>query len=251
MTSKTPNTAPAVILAQPQLGENIGAAARAMKNFGLSDLRLVAPRDGWPNDKAVTMAVGAADIVETAQIFTSVREAVADLNLVLATSARERGVAKEVLIPAEAARRLRAASDVGAKTGLLFGGERAGLDNDDISLADAIITIPTAEFSSLNLAQAVLLLGHEWYKAGDDTPPARIEHGPISKPASREELFGLFEHLESELLQAGFLYPPDKEPPMIRNIRAMLHRAQLTDQEVRTWRGIIVALVRDKRRRNP
>ncbi len=251
MTSKTPNTAPAVILAQPQLGENIGAAARAMKNFGLADLRLVAPRDGWPNDKAGTMAAGAADIVESARVFTCVAEAVGDLELVLATSARERGVAKEVLTPAEAASRLRAAARAGAKTGLLFGGERAGLDNDDLSLADAVITIPTAEFSSLNLAQAVLLTGYEWFKSGDDTPAARIEHGPIATPATREELFGLFAHLEEELLKAGFLYPPDKEPPMIRNIRAMLHRAQLTDQEVRTWRGIIVALVRNKRRMNP
>jgi tRNA/rRNA methyltransferase len=251
MTSKPPNTAPAVILAQPQLGENIGAAARAMKNFGLSDLRLVAPRDGWPNERATVMAAGATGILEQARLFPTVREAIADLQLVYATTARERGVAKPILTPAEAAIRLRAAAEPGTKTGLLFGGERAGLDNEDISFTDALITIPTAEFASLNLGQAVLLTGYEWFKAGDATPSEYIDHRPLSQPASREDLIGLFDHLEEELQKAGFLYPPDKKPPMVRNIRAMLQRAQLTDQEVRTWRGIIVALVRNKRRMNP
>ena len=233
------------------MGENIGAAARAMKNFGLSDLRLVAPRDGWPNERAVVMAAGAVGILDTARVFATVREAVADLQIVLATTARERGVAKAILTPAEGAARLRQAAKTGTRTGLLFGGERAGLDNDDVSLAVAVITIPTAEFASLNLGQAVLLTGYEWFKSGDATPAERIDHRPLAQPATREELCLLFDHLEDELGKAGFLYPPDKKPPMVRNLRAMLQRAQLTDQEVQTWRGIIVALVRNKRRMNP
>ena len=222
-----------------------------MMNFGLSDLRLVAPRDGWPNERANVMAAGALGILQSARLFDTVREAVGDLEMVLATTARERGVAKTILTPAEAASRLRTASGNGIRTGLLFGGERAGLDNDDVSLADAVITIPTAEFASLNLGQAVLLTGYEWFKAGDSTPGERIDHRPLSVPATREDLFALFDHLEDELMNAGFMHPPDKRIPVIHNVRSMLQRAQMTDQEVRTWRGIIVALVRDKRRRNP
>ncbi|MGC9953972.1 MAG: RNA methyltransferase [Rhizomicrobium sp.] len=240
--------APSIILCQPQLGENIGAAARAMKNFGLEDLRLVSPRDGWPNEKAEAMAAGASDIVASARLFETLHDALADLHMVYATTARERGFTKPVLTPAEAAKRLLAAATGDAATGLLFGNERAGLDNDDISLADAIITIPTADFSSLNLGQAVLIACYEWFRAGDKTAPERIDHGPISKPATREEMFQLFDHLEGELMESGFLYPPDKQPPMIRNIRAMLHRASLTDQEVRTLRGMIVALTKGKHR---
>ena len=239
---------PSIILSQPQLGENIGAAARAMKNFGLSDLRLVAPRDGWPNPRADAMAAGAVDIVQSARLFETVKEALADLNLVYATTARERGITKEVLTPAEAARRLRLASARGEKTGILFGNERAGLDNDEISLADAVITIPTAEFASLNLGQAVLLTGYEWFRRADTTPPARIEHGPLHRKPTREEMFQLFDHVERELTASGFLYPPDKQPPMIRAIRATLHRAKLTYQEVQTLRGMIVALTRGKHR---
>ncbi len=241
-------TAPAIILSHPQIGENIGAAARAMKNFGLSDLRLVNPRAGWPNPKAEAMAVGAADVLETARRFGDLKAALGDLHLVYATSARERGVTKLVLTPAEAALRLHDAAAQGEKTGILFGNERAGLDNDEISLADAVITIPTAGFASINLGQAVLLTGYEWFRLGDDTPPARIEHPPFQRRPTREELFQLFEHLERELLASGFLFPPDKQPPMIRAIRATLHRARLTYQEVQTIRGMIVALTRGKHR---
>jgi tRNA/rRNA methyltransferase len=241
-------SAPAIILSRPQLGENIGAAARAMANFGLSDLRLVAPRAGW-QEKATVMAVGAAYVTEAARVFGTLTEALGDLQLVYATSRRERGVAKPVLTPAEAVKRLRAASMEGQKTGLLFGGERAGLDNDEISLATAIVNIPTADFASMNLSQAVLLASYEWFKAGDETAAERIDHGPLAKPASRHDMAQLFEHLEDELLRAGFFYPPDKKRPVVRTIRAMLNRADLTDQEVRTIRGMIVALVKDKRRR--
>ena len=245
MNSKT---APVVILSHPQLGENIGAAARAMANFGLGDLRLVAPRDGWPNKKAEAMAAGAAGVVENARVFAATREAIGELTLVFATTARERGTTKEVLTPAEAAKRLHAAAQRGETTGLLFGNERAGLDNDEISLCDAVITIPTAEFASLNLGQAVLLNAYEWFRARDTTPPARIEHGPIHRKPTREELFQLFEHLERELEASGFLYPPEKHGNMVRATRATLHRARLTYQEVQTLRGMIVALARGKHR---
>jgi tRNA/rRNA methyltransferase len=242
------NPVPSIILSFPQLAENIGATARAMKNFGLSDLRLVSPRTAFPNPRADAMAVGAADVLTGARVFADPKSALGDLHLVYATSARDRGVTKEVITPAEAAWRLRHAAARGEKTGILFGNERAGLDNEEISLADAVVTIPTSEFSSLNLGQAVLLLGYEWFRAGDDTVPARIEHGPVHRKPTREELFQLFEHLERELLESGFLFPPDKQPPMIRSIRAMLHRAHLTYQETQTIRGMIVALSRGKHR---
>lgn len=240
--------APSIILSHPQLGENIGAAARAMKNFGLADLRLVAPRDGWPNKKADAMAAGAIDIVGTARVFSDLPAAIAELNLVLATTARDRGTTKEVITPAEAAKRLRRAAARGERAAILFGNERAGLDNDEISLADAVITIPTAEFASLNLGQAVLLLCYEWFRAGDTTAAARIEHAPIHRKPTREEMLQLFEHLEAELTASGFLYPPDKRGAMIRAMRATLHRARLTYQEVQTLRGMIVALVKGKHR---
>ena len=242
-------SAPAVILSFPQIGENIGAAARAMANFGLSDLRLVNPRCGWPNEKAKAMAAGAGAVVERAKLFGSVREALGELNLVFATTARERGITKEVLTPAEAAKRLRASAARGEKTGVLFGNERAGLDNDETSLCDAVITIPTAEFASLNLGQAVLLTSYEWFRAADATPPTRIEHGPLHRKPSREEMFGLFDHLERELLASGFLFPPDKIGAMARAIRATVHRARLTYQEVQTMRGMIVALAKGKHRK--
>jgi tRNA/rRNA methyltransferase len=241
-------SAPSIILSRPQLGENIGAAARAMANFGLDDLRLVAPRDGWPNEKANHMAVGAAFVNEKARVFQTLEEALGDLNLVYATTARDRGTTKEVLTPEEAAKRLRQASARGEKTGILFGNERAGLDNDEISLADAVITVPTSEFTSLNLGQTVLVAAYEWFRAGDRTQPARIEHGPYHRKPTREEMFGLFEHLERELAESGFLYPPAKYDTMVRAIRATVHRAKLTYQEVQTLRGMIVALVKNKHR---
>ncbi|MFL6689477.1 MAG: RNA methyltransferase [Alphaproteobacteria bacterium] len=239
---------PSIILSHPQLGENIGAAARAMANFGLTDLRLVKPRHGWPDAKATAMAAGAANVVEQARVFATLREALDDLNLVYATTARERGTTKEVLTPAEAARRLRAASLRGAKSAILFGNERAGLDNDEISLCDCVITVPTAHFASINLGQAVLLTAYEWFRTSDATPPARLEHGPIQRRPARAELFDLFDHLERELKESGFLFPPEKRDAMVRAIRATIHRARLTYQEVQTLRGMIVALARGKHR---
>lgn len=240
-------TAPAVILSHPQMGENIGAAARAMKNFGLSDLRLIAPQCGWPNERAQVLASGAGDIIEKARVFATAAEALADIRLVFATTARGRDILREILTPEAAARRFRAASNESISTAILFGGERAGLDNEEMSLADAAITIPTAEFPSLNLGQAVLLIGYEWLKSADVTPASRTRK-TVAVPASRADLVGLFEHLERELDAAQFLYPPEKKETMVRNMRAMILRSHLSDQEVRTIRGMIVALVRNKYR---
>jgi tRNA/rRNA methyltransferase len=229
------------------MGENIGAAARAMKNFGLSDLRLIAPQCGWPNDRAQVLASGAGDIIEKVRVFETASGALADIHLVFATTARDRDILRDILTPEAAAGRLRVASAKGLSTAILFGGERAGLDNEEMSLAEAAITIPTADFSSLNLGQAVLLIGYEWLKAADVTPPRR-QRKSIARPASRAELVGLFEHLERELDAAKFLYPPEKKETMVRNMRAMILRAHLSDQEVRTIRGMIVALVKNKYR---
>ena len=241
--------APTIILSEPQLGENIGACARAMANFGLCDLRLVSPRDGWPNPKAEAMAALADPVISAARIYHSVPSAIGALRLVFAATARDRSMAKPVLNPAEAALRLRQAAAKGIAAGVLFGNERAGLTNDEIALADCVVTIPTdPRFSSLNLGQAVLIIGYEWFKADDRTPAERIDHG-AALPAPREELIRLFEHLEEELEKGGFLFPPGNRPGMVRNLRGILHRAHLTDQEVRTLRGVIVALTKGKHRR--
>ncbi len=250
-------TAPAVILSHPQMGENIGAAARAMKNFGLSELRLIAPKCEWPNDRAQILASGASDIIAATSLYPDAPAALSDFGLVLATTARGRDIIRDILTPAEAAARLREASRKGIRTAILFGGERAGLDNDEISLCDGLITIPTAplpqvksselKMSSLNLGQAVLLLGYEWLKSADATPASRTRR-TIAKPAPRGDLIGLFEHLERELDAANFFFPPAKKDSMVRNMRAMILRSGLTDQEARTIRGMIVALVRNKYR---
>jgi tRNA/rRNA methyltransferase len=242
-------TPPAIILSQPQMGENVGASARAMKNFGLSELVLIAPKMEWPNDRAQMLASGSGDILDAARICPTAAEAVAPYQLVLATTARDRDILKEIHTPEAAARRLRQATAQGARTAILFGGERAGLDNDEMSLADAVITIPTAAFWSLNLGQAVLLLAYEWLKSADTTPAVRTR-STIAVPATRGELVGLFEHLEQELDAAEYLFPPAKRETMVRNIRAMILRSGLTDQQARTIRGMIVALVRNKYRGN-
>ena len=257
--STTASGAPAIILVKPQLGENIGFAARAMANFGLTDLRLVEPRDGWPNEKAHAAAAGAAYVVEQARIYPSVEQAIAELAYVLASTARPREMVKTVLSPETAARQLKERSERVEPTGVLFGPERSGLDNDVIALADAILTAPVnPEFASLSLPQAVLLFGYEWLKSANAAPSlGRVTEfdGPLAegiaftdtRPATREELFGLFEHLEDELDRTGFLYPLEKRASMVRNIRNMFHRMGASEQDVRTWRGIVAALSRVRR----
>lgn len=246
--------APAIILIEPQLGENIGFAARAMANFGLGELRLVAPRDGWPNAKALAAAAGAGSIIERATLYGSLDAAIGDLHFLLATTARPRGMVKPVLTPEGAGKELALRGGDGERTGVIFGPERSGLDNDVIALADGIVTAPVdPAFASLSLPQAVLLLGYEWLRAqgpiaalGRATP----HDGPAveglalggTRPATRAELLGLFRHLESELDRSGFLRPPEKRPTMVRAIRNMFHRMGATEQDVRTWRGIVASL---------
>ena len=243
---------PAVILVRPQLAVNIGMCARAMANFGLDDLRLVNPREGWPRTGALrkgayAAAAGAVHLLEQAKLCDSVEAAVADLNCVFATTARERGQAKRILTPAEAMPEVAARTAAGEKLGVLFGPERTGLDNDEIALADAIITFPVnPAYASLNLAQAVLLVGYEWMRAANGTgvPFALPERSP---PAPRDMVLSFFEYLEAELDRAGFFRPVGKLPVMRRNLRNIFHRVQLTEQDVRTLRGMIVRLVEGPR----
>lgn len=239
---------PAIILVEPQLPENIGMVARAMANFGLAELRLVAPREGWPQAGARAAAAGADAILVAAQLHATVREAVADLNLVLATTARARGQMKRVLAPAEALAELRQAVG-GGKAGILFGRERIGLENDEVALADAIITFPVSPAApSLNLAQAVLLVAYEWSRASAAPLPFRAGEG--GKPARRESLASFVEHLERELDAAGF-FPPPKRAIMARNLRDILVRMRPGEQDLRTLRGALRALVRGRRTNIP
>jgi len=241
---------PAIVLVQPQLGENIGMAARAMLNTGLSDMRLVRPVHGWPNEHAIKPASGADVVLDGVRVFGSTKDALADLSHVYAATARDRDMTKPVMTPRAAAVEMRQAIAAGGRPGVLFGREAWGLNNDDVALANTLISVPlNPGFSSLNLAQAVLLVGYEWYQAGDATPDVDHRHPAATRPANKEELVGMFEHLESELDACGFLYPPEKRPTMIRNIRNMLGRAGLTEQEIRTLRGIISGLVRGPKRR--
>jgi tRNA/rRNA methyltransferase len=241
---------PAVILVAPQLAENIGTAARAMLNCGLTDLRLVNPRDPFPNERASAASVGALEIMPPVKIFDNTEAAVADLQIVYATTARERKMVKPIMTPRAIAEKAVEAGRAGRKVGLLFGPERTGLEKDDIALADAVVTVPlNPEFTSLNLAQAVLLLGYEWYQAGDNTPPRVLETNDAA-PATKEELYGFFAHFEKALDECGFLRNEEARPNMIRNMRNMWGRAELTEQEIRTLHGVVKELttLREKKR---
>ena len=239
--SQTELAAPAVILNEPQLAENIGAVARAMANFGLSDLRLVRPRDGWPQERAWASASGADWPLDGARLFSRIEDALADLKLVFATTARPRELRLPILTPRQAAAELHAAASAGQATGLLYGGERAGLESQDIALCQAVITIPIdPKFRSLNLAQAAAVTAYEWRTALLDRPPPAFRDQ--AEPAAQEALGGLYGQLETELQAAGFFHPPEKTPGMINNLRAIFARARLSDQEVRTLRGVVTAL---------
>ena len=239
---------PAIILVRPQLAVNIGMCARAMANFGLDDLRLVSPREGWPRTDArrkgaYAAAAGAVHLLERARVFDSVEEAIADLNFVWATTARERGQGKRVEPPAIAMSETASAIKAGQKHGIIFGPERTGLDNEDVALADAIITFPVnPAYASLNLAQAVLLTGYEHFRAahGDTLPFATADKSP---PADRQMVVSFFEFLEGHLETNGFFRPIGKKPTMQINLRNMFHRMQLTQQDVRTLWRMIVRLV--------
>ena len=241
--------APAIILVEPQLGENIGACARAMMNFGLGEMRLVAPRGPWPNQKAINTSSGAAKVLEDARLFKSVAEATADLQRLYATTARDRDMVKPGLTMREGAIAWREHARAGERCGILFGRERTGLENEDIALAEAIVMVPANPVhASLNLGQAVLIAGYEWYQLAAETERVRRSRKG-SQPATRDDLYGFFTQLETDLDACGFLHPPEKRPRMVRNIRNIFSRAGLTDQEVRTLRGIVSGLTRTPKRR--
>ncbi|WP_374634966.1 RNA methyltransferase [Paracoccus sp. (in: a-proteobacteria)] len=238
---------PAIILTRPQMGENIGAAARAMLNFGLTDLRLVAPRDGWPNPRAIAMASGAAgQVLDRARVYPTLAEAMADIDHAYATTARGRELTKPVLTPASAMADGRQRVASGERIAVIFGPERAGLENDDVARANAIITVPVnPDFPSLNLAQAVLLTGYEW--AREVLPPEPAPHGrrPDGEaPATRIEIEKLADHWQERLTEAGFFFPPEKAPAMQLTLRNLWSRLPLTRADTRIFHGMLRQLIR-------
>ena len=242
-TTETDADAPVVILVTPQLGENIGMVARAMLNCGLTDLRLVRPRDGWPNRRAVSSASGADSVLQTARLFDTAAEAVADLERVYAATARRRDMTKDQVTPRQAAAEVRALAAAGGRSGFLFGGEAMGLDNDDVALGDAILAVPlNPAFRSLNLAQAVLVAAYEWFQAGVDVAGRDVLWPKATRPATKDELLGFFGQLEDALDASGFLHVTEKRPVMVRKLHNIFQRAGLTEQEIRTLRGVVSSL---------
>ncbi len=230
---------PVFILVRPQMGENIGAAARAMLNFGLERLRIVEPRDGWPNPKAVAMASGAGRVLDAAGLFPDVGAAVADCDYVFATTARGRELTKPVMTPERAMMLARELGAQGRRVGVLFGPERAGLENEDIVHAQAIVTVPVnPEFFSLNLAQCVLLIGYEWGRLGAEVAPEVMSMGRTDF-ASGEDVQRLGDHFEDRLAAAGFFYPEGKAAGMKLALRNMWSRLGLTRAEVQTFHGML------------
>jgi len=235
---------PVIVLVRPQLGENIGKAARAMLNFGLAEMRLVAPRDGWPNPSAGPAAAGADKILEKAQVFDSLAEAVADCPHVYATTVRKRGLTKPVVTPEEAAREIRAAA---GRSAIVFGPERSGLETDDVALARAILTVPVnPDFGSLNLAQAVILCAYEWSKTQALAIPTVEDLLP---PAPQEELEAMILHFDRMLVAKGYFFPESRAAATRRTLRNMLTKPGWNHLEVRTMRGILSALEKPARKR--
>lgn len=240
---------PVVILVRPQLADNIGACARAMANGGLFHLRLVAPRDGWPQEKAWRMASGADRLLEAATVHPTVADAVADLHHVFATCPRPRHIIKPVLTARGAAVELREICSRDLRAGLLFGPERAGLDNDDMAHADALVRYPlNPDFMSLNLAQAVMVMAYEWWSAADPTPPRALMTNE-THVANKGELENFLAHLIDQLDACGFLRNLPKRPGMVRNIRHFFQRGEVTEQELRTLHGIVTELAIGRRQR--
>ncbi|QUS35333.1 RNA methyltransferase [Falsirhodobacter algicola] len=235
---------PAFILVRPQMGENIGAAARAMLNFGLERMRIVDPRDGWPNPKANAMASGAGRVLDAAGLFPDLPTAIGDCDYVFATTARGRELTKPVMTPERAMEHARALSAEGKRVGILFGPERAGLENEDVALANAIITVPVnPEFPSLNLGQCVLLTAYEWRRQTVEVP-AEVLHMARTDLATAVEVEKLGDHFEERLDEAGFFFPPAKSPGMRLALRNMWSRLNLTRAEVQTFHGMLRQIVR-------
>lgn len=248
MTNSTTNQ-PVFVLVRPQMGENIGAAARAMLNFGLTRMRLVDPRDGWPNPRAVAMASGAAGrVLDLAGIFPATPPAIADSAFVFATTARDRDLTKPMMTPERAMVHARGLTAAGQQVAFLFGPERTGLENDDIARANAIVSVPVnPDFPSLNVAQAVLLLAYEWQRLGSEvlaetTVLARTEF------ATSAEISILADHYEERLAEAGFFFPDQKTAGMKRNLRNLWSRLPLTRADVQTFHGMLRQIVRARDR---
>jgi tRNA/rRNA methyltransferase len=230
---------PIIILVRPQLGENIGKAARAMLNFGLTELRLVAPRDGWPNPSAGPAAAGADIVLENAEVFETLEEAIADCAHVYATTVRKRDQVKPVVSPEEAGHAIRAAE---GRSAILFGAERSGLSSDDVAIARTIITVPiNPEFGSLNLAQAVILIAYEWSKGQALASPPLVNLDP---PGPQEELDGMIAQLDALLEPAGYYFPPERAHVDRRSLRSILTKPGWSAQEIRTLRGVLRSLKR-------
>jgi len=236
---------PVIVLVRPQLGQNIGKAARAMLNFGLTEMRLVAPRDGWPNPDAGPSASGADAVLEQAQLFDSVAAAIADCNQIFASTVRRRDLVMPVLDPEQMADRIAASS---RRTAILFGPERSGLETEEVALANAIVTVPiNPKFGSLNLAQAVILLAYEWSRRSDlAQPPAK----PLEEPAPQGELEGMITQLDAELEAKGYFHPPSRTQATRNTIRTIFTKTGWSSREVKAVRGIIRALVNPPRHRS-
>ncbi|MCI5060429.1 MAG: RNA methyltransferase [Alphaproteobacteria bacterium] len=246
MQNETKSDSPALILVRPQMGENIGASARAMANFNLMDLSLVAPRDGWPSESAKANAVGALDLINPVEVFNTTKDALKSYTTVYATTARPRDMRKKTFDMRATVKDITTRHQNGEKCAILFGGERAGLSNDDVSLAHHIITIPTnPDFSSINLGQSVLLFAYEWFQATHEGAPPTLPQNS-APPASHEIWDELMQRLESELKTHNFFRTPDMQPTMMRNIRNLFSRAQMSEQETKTMHGIISALIGKK-----
>ncbi|MEA2906704.1 MAG: tRNA/rRNA methyltransferase [Alphaproteobacteria bacterium] len=238
---------PIVILVEPQLGDNIGATARAMANFGLSRLRLVKPRDGWPNPRAWVAASGADRVLDEAGLFDTVEAAIADCSYVLATTARAHDQAKPVVSPEQAAREMAPRIAAGEAVGVLFGRERYGLENTEVALADRTVTLPVnPAFASLNLAQAVLVVAYEWFKlvSGGELPFTMPQK---SEPVTKEQLMAFFANVERELDKVEFFRPPEKHETMTINLRNIFHRMQPTRQDIQTLQGVIMAIAEGRK----
>ncbi len=240
------NQSPSVILVRPQLGENIGSVARAMLNFGLSDLRIICPRDGWPNQNAVAVASGAGVILDNAKLFDSSQEACKDLHYIFAMTARKRGLVKEIFSPERAIVKSKKIINSGLGVGLMFGPERSGLQNEEISLAQAIVSVPiNPKFSSLNLAQCVILFAYEWFTLNAKREVIE-EFEPIIKYAPIIEVEHLRGALFGYLNSANYFWPEDKRSSLTENLTNLLARLPLTSADVRTLHGVIRALISDQ-----
>ena len=238
---------PAIILVNPQMGENIGMVARAMWNCGLTDLRLVAPRDGWPNPAAVDTSAGAVNVIENARVYEKTEDAIADLNVVYATTGRPRGMTHNVVTPVQSAIDMHTTVNSGGHVGVLFGAERTGLENHEVSLASHIIEVPLNDaYKSLNLAQAVLIVAYEWFQRGDDTP-SRVLSTNETEPATMAEVDFFVDKLVNELQGRNFFRTDEMQPIVHRNIRNMFNRGELTKQEVKTLHGIVKSLTNGNR----